>query len=98
MKSSDNNLDQDRFYEITEVEEGDVWYEKPGSRYCIVGAIVQPNNDFGRFKIIKPSTTNYLMPSASDETGLYLGKALTLRPLNKKDQKKLQRKRDQFCA
>ncbi|KKL68815.1 hypothetical protein LCGC14_2121190, partial [marine sediment metagenome] len=33
MKSNDNNLDQDRFYEIAEVEEGDVWYEKPGSRY-----------------------------------------------------------------
>ena len=98
MKSNDNNLDQDRFYEITEVEEGDVWYEKPGTEYCVEGAIIQPTPQLGRFTLVKACPNGYL--SGSINESMYFGSdgSMTLRPLNEKDQAKLQRKRDQFCG
>ncbi len=89
--------DQDRFYEITEIPKDNPWCEEPGHRYCALGAIVQPTEEPERFKIIKRSPTGYLTESSKDGDGLFLGTDMTLRPLNKKDQAKLQLKRDQFC-
>ena len=98
MKSNDNMLDTRRFYEITAVKEGDCWYEKPGTDFCIEGAIIQPTSQLGRFTIVKACPSGYL--SGSINESIYFGSdgCMTLRPLNEKDQAKLQRKRDQFCG
>ena len=98
MKSNSDNLNAERFYEIAEVEEGDTWYEKPGSEWGIVGAIVQPTKSPGQFTVIKACPSGYLSGSINESLYLGSGASLTLRPLNKKDQAKLQRKRDQFCG
>lgn len=97
MKSN-NELDRERFYEITEVKEGDCWYEKPGTDYCICGAIVQPMNERGRFRIIKACPNGYFSASINEPIFFGSGGEVTLRPLNKKDQAKLQRIREQFCV
>jgi len=97
MKADNDNLDRKRFYEITDIPEDSVWYDPPESRYCALGAIVKPMADVGRFVVIKPTRRGYLTPSANDDTGLYIGKDITLRPLNKRDQDKLQRVRDQYA-
>lgn len=98
MKINADNFDANRFYEVTDIPVGTTWYEEPGHLYCVLGAIVQPSNNYGRFKIIKRSPTGYLTVSKKGEDGIFLGDDITLRPLNKKDQVKLQRKRDQFCG
>ena len=98
MKSNHPLLDHDRFYEITEVRKGDTWYEPPGSEYCIVGAIVQPTDNAEQFMVIQATPGGYLTGTIGDKLYLGVNGSLTLRPLNKKDQEKLQRKRDQFCA
>lgn len=95
MKSNEE-LDKERFYEITEVKEGDCWYKKPGGEYCICGVIVQPTEQRGKFRIIKACPSGYFSSSINEE--LYFGASgeMTLRPLNKRDQTKLERIRSQF--
>ena len=96
MKSNSDNLDQERFYEITEVTKDNVWFAEPGTPYCCLGAILQPTELPGSFRIIKSSPTGYLGVSTEPDDALFMGRKVTLRPLNKKDQAKLQRVRDQF--
>ena len=98
MKNRNDKLDTERFYELTEIEKGDPWYEDPGSMYCALGAIVQPTDNPGSFLVIKVAPSGYLSVSASKESTIFFGDGLTLRPLNKKDQAKLQHVRSQFCA
>ena len=97
MKSNNDSLDRERFYEITAVEEGDCWYEKPGSDYCICGAIVRPTAQSGQFTVIKACPNGYF--SASIDEPLFFGSdgQITLRPLSKKDQGKLERIRNQYA-
>lgn len=97
MRQTNGNLELTRFYEITGVDKDDPWSEEPGSIYCVLGAIVQPTGVPGRYIVIRVSATDYLTVTKADENGLYLGCGLTLRPLNKKDQRKIQRVRDQFA-
>lgn len=97
MKSNTDKLDKDRFYEITEVDEHEAWYSKLGSAYCCIGAIIQPAKSHGAFRVIRSSPTGYLSVSKDASHTLFMGSKLTLRPLNKKDQAKLQRVRDQFA-
>ena len=95
MKYDNHDIDKTRFYEVSEIPKRSVWYEKPDSNFCSLGAIVQPVELRGSFTIIKPAPSGFL--SASVNRDLHLGIDITLRPLNKKDQAKLQRVRDQYA-
>lgn len=96
MKSNTDKLDKDRFYEITKVDEHEAWYSELGSAYCCVGAIIQPAKSHGSFHVIRSSPTGYLSVSRNN-SHIFMGSKLTLRPLNKKDQAKIQHRRDQFA-
>ena len=97
MKANRENLDKDRFYEVTDIPKDSTWYAEPGSIYCALGAIVRPYKErSGLYIIIKSAPNGFLSVSRTDDDSLRLGKDITLRPLNKKDQAKLQKIRDQF--
>lgn len=94
MNAREAHQQQDRYFEVTEVAEDSAWYEPPGTKDCVLGAIVQPEKNLGEFKIIRAPKIRPLPISH-----VYFGyHGLHLRPLNNKDQAKLERKRRQFCA
>ncbi len=97
MKSNHPLIETDRFYEITAVKEGDCWYEKPDSQYSIVGATIQPTEQPGKFTVVKACPSGYLAGSTNEDLFFGSDGSLTLRPLNKKDQAKIQRIRDQIA-
>lgn len=90
MKQSQKELDPNRYYEITKVEEDGVWYAPLDAHDSVIGAIVRPMKK-GNSSL---SFNNYLIIAQSVSGYLTLGERramskLTLRPLTMKEQEKV---------
>lgn len=89
MKQSDAQKNHDRYYEVTDLEEDAVWYTEPGASNDIRGAIVQL---LGGIEILVIRGKNLLTTNCIAHVS-----QMILRPLNQKDQAKLERLRSQYA-